>query len=493
MKATGVGTAVVIGAGFGGLAAALRLRAMGHEVEVWERGDSAGGRAAVFERDGFTYDAGPTVITAPFLFDELFALFGEQRAEHIEFLPVMPWYRMIDSEGAIFNYGGTEEEIKREVARFSPEDAEGYGRLLAQSRKIYDVGFVRLGAQPFHRFRTMLAAVPAMIKLRCDRTVWQFVCHYLKNDSLRRFFSIQPLLVGGNPFATSSIYSLIHYLEIKSGVWYARGGTGALVQSLVALANRHGVRFKFGTTVKKIEVSEGRVTGLTSVAGHHQDCSMCIANAEPHEVYRRLIDSHHRKKWNDRALSRQKFSMGLFVLYFGTNTPYPEVPHHTILFSHRYRELLEDIFTNGVLAEDPSLYLHRPGATDSTMAPPGQDAFYVLAPVPNLQTEIDWDKTGPLYADLIFKQLEERILPGLRKHLVSHFFVTPRYFQETLLSAHGAGFSTSPIFTQSAWFRCHNKSEDVEGLYFVGAGTHPGAGLPGVLTSAKVVENILRE
>ena len=235
---------IIIGAGFGGLAAALRMRAMGHEVEVWERGTQAGGRAAVFEKDGFSYDAGPTVITAPFLFDELFELFGEKREDYIEFLPVLPWYRMIDDRGKIFDYGGTEAEIKAAVSEFSPEDAAGYSRMLVQSRKIHDVGFVRLGAQPFHQIRTMLATIPAMLRLRCDRTVWQFVCHYLKNDSLRRFFSIQPLLVGGNPFTTSSIYSLIHYLEIKSGIWFPRGGTGALVKSLVALGERQGIRFK---------------------------------------------------------------------------------------------------------------------------------------------------------------------------------------------------------------------------------------------------------
>ena len=466
---------------------------MGHEVEVWERGQTAGGRAAVFQKDGFTYDAGPTVITAPFLFDELFALFGEQRSDHVEFLPVKPWYRMVDANQRTFDYGGTQEEVGREIAKFSAEDAEGYGKMLEHSRLLYDEGFTRLGAQPFNRFRSMLNCLPALLRLRGDLTVWQFVCRYLKDDSLRRFFSIQPLLVGGNPFATPSLYSLIHYLEIKSGIWYPRGGTGQLVRSLVELAERQGVCFRYNMTVAEIEVEAGRVAALRTAEGVRKPCRLVVANNDPPEVYRRLIAPIHRKKWTDRRLDRLDYSMGLFVLYFGTDTTYPDVAHHTILFSERYRELLNDIFNSGKLADDPSLYLHRPAATDPEMAPAGRDAFYVLAPVPNLKTPIDWDVAGPRYASLILEQLEKRVMPELRRHVVSQFFVTPRYFRDTLLSAHGSGFSIAPTLTQSAWFRFHNKSEDVAGLYFVGAGTHPGAGLPGVVTSAKVVENLLRE
>ncbi len=493
MNTPAIEKAVVIGSGFGGLAAALRLRAMGHEVEVWERGEAAGGRAAVFQKDGFVYDAGPTVITAPFLFDELFALFGERRADHVEFLPVKPWYRMVDADQRSFDYGGTEEEVRQEIAKFSAEDAVGYGKMLEHSRRLYDEGFTRLGAQPFHKLRTMFKCLPALLRLRGDLTVWQFVCRYLKDDSLRRFFSIQPLLVGGNPFATPSLYSLIHYLEIKSAIWYPRGGTGQLVRALVELAERQGVRFRYQMTVAEIEVQQGQVTALRTEQGVREPFRLVVANNDPPDVYRRLIAPAHRKKWTDRRLNRLHYSMGLFVLYFGTDQPFPAVAHHTILFGERYRELLRDIFNDGQLADDPSLYLHRPAATDPAMAPPGRDAFYVLAPVPNLKTPIDWEVAGPRYANLILEQLEKRVMPGLRPHVVSQFFVTPRYFRDSLLSAEGAGFSIAPILTQSAWFRFHNKSEDVGGLYFVGAGTHPGAGLPGVVTSAKVVENLLRE
>ncbi len=493
MKSSNLEKAIVIGSGFGGLAAALRLRALGYEVEVWERGAAAGGRASVFKKDGFTYDAGPTVITAPFLFDELFELFGEKREDHLEFLPVKPWYRMVDGNQRTFDYGGTEEEVRQEIAKFSAVDAEGYGKMLEHSRLLYEEGFTRLGDQPFDRLSTMIRCVPALLRLRGDLTVWQFVCRYLKDDSLRRFFSIQPLLVGGNPFTTPSLYSLIHYLEIKSAIWYPRGGTGQLVRSLVELAERQGVRFRYDKTVAEIEVKSGRVASVRAVGGEREACHLVVANSDPSETYRRLIAPVHRKKWTDQRLDRLQFSMGLFVLYFGTDIPFPDVAHHTILFSERYRELLDDIFKDGKLADDPSLYLHRPAATDPEMAPPGKDAFYVLAPVPNLKTDIDWEEVGPRYAELILEQLEKRVMPDLRKHVISQFFVTPRYFRDSLLSAHGSGFSISPILTQSAWFRFHNKSEDVAGLYFVGAGTHPGAGLPGVVLSGKVVENLLRE
>lgn len=485
--------AVVIGAGFGGLAAALRLRALGMDVTVIDRCAVPGGRAAVFTRDGFFYDAGPTVITAPFLFDELFALFGEKRSDHIEFLPVKPWYRMVDAENRVFNYGGTVEEVVNEIKKFDASDVDGYRRMLTHSHRLYEEGFTRLGAVPFSNFTSMLKAFPALVRLRGDRSVWQFVCHYLKNDSLRRFFSIQPLLVGGNPFKTSSIYSLIHYLEIKDGVWFARGGTGQLVKALVDLAKRQGITFVSGTTVEEIEIENKQVRSVRTDQGESFKCDVVVSNGDPPEVYQKLIQPRHRKKWTNPRIDRLEYSMGLFVLYFGTDRPWPEVAHHTILFSQRYRELLEDIFGKDSLADDPSLYLHRPSATDPSMAPPGKDAFYVLAPVPNLKAKINWSVEGERYAKLIIDECEKRLMPGLSASVVSQFFVTPEYFRDQLLTKHGTGFSIAPTLTQSAWFRFHNDSEDIDGLYFVGAGTHPGAGLPGVVTSAKVVESLLKK
>lgn len=484
--------ALVIGSGFGGIAAALRLRALGCEVTLLERQPDLGGRARVFHRDGFDYDAGPTVLTAPFLFDELFALFGENRADRIEFLPVRPWYRMIDHEGRHFDYGGSVEDTLREIARFNPLDQRGYLELLEKSRRLFDTGFTKLAAEPFGSLADMLRILPDLARLRGDRTVYDLVARHLRDPSLRMFFSIQPLLVGGNPFDTSCLYSLIHYLEREWGVWFPRGGTGALVSALAELGTRHGVRFRTGATVGEILLRDGHAAGVQLADGEKIEADLVVANADPPTVYRELVPAAHRHRWTDRRLADRKYSMGLFVLYFATDRRYEEVAHHTILFGPRYRGLLEDIFLRGVLADDFSLYLHRPTATDPSMAPAGHDTFYVLSPVPNLQHAVDWGAQSPLYAQRILGHLKGTVLPGLDRHLVSQFHIAPPYFRDELLTTHGTGFSIAPILTQSAWFRFHNESEDVPGLYFVGAGTHPGAGLPGVLSSAKVVENILR-
>lgn len=485
-------SALVIGSGFGGIAAALRLRALGHQVTLLERQPDHGGRARVFHKDGFFYDAGPTVLTAPFLMDELFALFGENRSDHIEFLPVKPWYRMIDHEGRSFDYGGTVDDTLREIAKFNPLDQQGYRQLLEKSRLLFDTGFTRLAAEPFGSLTDMIRILPDLVRLRGDRTVYDLVCRHLSDPSLRMFFSMQPLLVGGSPFDTSCLYSLIHYLEREWGVWFPRGGTGALVDALLDLGQRHGVQFRTNATVDEILIRNGRASGVRLANGEILDAELVVANADPPSVYRNLIPAQYRRTWTDAKLTRRKYSMGLFVLYFATDRRYEDVAHHTILFGPRYRELLADIFQRGILADDFSLYLHRPTATDPAMAPEGKDAFYVLSPVPNLQHAIDWEVEGPRYAQRIIDHLQERILPDLDRHLVSQFHVTPTYFRDTLLTTYGTGFSIAPILTQSAWFRFHNESEDVPGLYFVGAGTHPGAGLPGVLSSAKVVENILR-
>jgi phytoene desaturase len=484
--------ALVIGSGFGGLAAALRLRALGHEVTLLERQPDHGGRARVFHRDGFFYDAGPTVLTAPFLFDELFALFGETRADHIEFLPVKPWYRMIDHQGRTFDYGGTVEDTLREIAKFNPLDQRGYLQLLEKSRRLYDTGFTKLAAEPFSSLTDMIRILPDLVRLRGDRTVYDLVCHHLRDPSLRMFFSIQPLLVGGNPFDTSCLYSLIHYLEREWGVWFPLGGTGALVESLLALGQRHGIKFRNDATVEEIIIRDGRATGVLLADGDQIEAELVVANVDPPTVYRNFVPAQHRRTWTDAKLTGRKYSMGLFVLYFATNRRYEDIAHHTILFGPRYRGLLDDIFKRGIVADDFSLYLHRPTATDPSMAPDGHDTFYVLSPVPNLQHAIDWGTNGPRYGQRILDHLQKTLLPGLSEHLVSQFHIAPPYFRDTLLTTYGTGFSIAPIITQSAWFRFHNESEDVPGLYFVGAGTHPGAGMPGVLSSAKVVENLLR-
>lgn len=484
--------AVVIGSGFGGMAAALRARKLGFEVTLIERLEQLGGRARTFKRDGHTFDAGPTVITAPFLFEELFELFDRQLPEYAEILPVSPWYRYEFSDGSRMDYGGTVEDTVNEIERLSPRDVEGYKRLLAHSKRIFDVGFGELAHVPFNRLWFMLKQVPALVRLGCYRTVWQFTKRYLKDERLRRAFSIQPLLVGGNPFNTTSIYSLIHYLERRWGVHFPRGGTGALVAAMGRLMQEVGVNVRLNQEVQRICIEDGQVTGVQFANGDSVAADLVICNGDPAQIYRSLVPRVDRKRWTDRRIDALKYSMGLYVLYFGTTCQYQDVEHHTIVFGEQYQELLQRIFAGEPAGDDLSLYLHRPTATDPALAPDGKDTFYVLAPVPNLQHH-DWLAARDQVRERVIDILEERVLPNLRQHMDVCFDLDPTQFDADYGSRWGAGFSLAPIFTQSAYFRFHNRSEDIKNLYLVGAGTHPGAGVPGVLSSAKVVEHLLKE
>ena len=483
--------ALVIGAGFGGIAAALRLRAKGYQVTLVDRCSQIGGRAQVFERHGFRHDAGPTVITAPFLFDELFELFGERFSDHVTLVPLTPWYRFHFADGDHFDYGGTLEETLAEIARIEPKDCDGYRQLLAQSKRIYDVGFTELSAVPFHRFKTMLKQIPRLLGLRSYETVWHLVSRYLGNTKLRQAFSIQPLLVGGNPFDTTSIYGLIHYLERAHGVHFAMGGTGSITRALGGLMVRQGVDIQLGQTVQSLTVEQGVVTGAVMEDGRVLNADLVVSNADPAYLYGKMVKPSAQHVATRLKLGAAAYSMGLFVLYFGTTRTYPEVAHHTIWMGQRYRELLADIFNQKILSEDFSLYLHRPTATDPSFAPPGCDSFYVLCPVPNLLGKQDWTKSGPALRDRIVAALGRTILPGLETTITEDFFMTPKDFETDYLSQYGAGFSVSPLFRQSAWFRFHNRAEGLRNLYLVGAGTHPGAGLPGVLCSAKVLDALI--
>ena len=483
---------IVIGSGFGGIASALRARKMGFAVTLIERLDQLGGRAQTFQQQGFVFDAGPTVITAPFLFTELFQLFDKNIDDYIEMMPVTPWYRYEFSDGSHLNYGGSVESTLTEIERISPADVNGYKNLLAHSEKIFDVGFTQLAHVPFNRFWFMLKQVPELIRLGCYRTVWQFTKRHLKDDRLRRAFSIQPLLVGGNPFSTTSIYSLIHYLERRWGVHYPRGGTGALVKALGKLMQEVGIEVRLQQSVTNIHIENGAASAVSLADGSTLSADLVICNGDPAHTYKNLIANNLRKKWTDKRIDKLKYSMGLYVMYFGTDKKYDDVEHHTIIFGDEYRALLQRIFDGKDAGPDLSLYLHRPTATDPNLAPNGKDAFYVLAPVPNLQHG-DWAQIKESVKERVLDILEERILPDLREHLQVCFDFDPDDFQAQYQSEWGAGFSIAPIFSQSAFFRFHNRAEDFANLYFVGAGTHPGAGVPGVLSSAKVVENLLKQ
>jgi phytoene desaturase len=483
--------AIVIGAGFGGLAAALRARAKGYSVLAIDRCAQPGGRAQVFEREGYRHDAGPTVITAPLLIEELFALYGRRMSDYLTLVDLKPWYRFRFPDGTYFDYGGSVEETLAEIRKLSPADCSGYLALVEESKRIFAVGFEQLADKPFHDFRTMLALMPQLISLGGYRSVWTLVTRYIQHPWLRRAFSVSPLLVGGNPFDTTSIYSLIHYLERKWGIQFAMGGTGALVAALVRLAEEAGVEFRMNTTVDKILVRNGRAEAVRLEGGEILKTDVVISDADPCHLYGHMVEP--APFIPKLKLAVAQYSMGLFVLYFGATRKYEDVAHHTIWFGDSYKELLRDIFHRQKLGKDFSLYVHRPTATDASFAPAGCDSFYVLAPVPTMQAGIDWPSIAQEYGDSIVKALSETMLPGLERHITARFHMTPLDFQERYLSAHGAGFSVAPILRQSAWFRFHNKSEGIRDLYLVGAGTHPGAGLPGVLSSAKVLDHVLPE
>ena len=485
--------ALVVGAGFGGIASALRLRAKGYDVTLLDRCATLGGRAQVFERGGFRHDAGPTVITAPFLLEELFALFGETLATNLTLVPLKPWYRFRFSDGDTFDYGGTLEETLAEIERIEPRDRAGYLALLAHSKRLFDVGFTELSGVSFARLSTMMRQVPRLLALRNYETVWGLVSRYLSSPKLRQAFSIQPLLVGGNPFDTTSIYGLIHFLERAYGVHFAMGGTGAIIKALGELMDRHGVTVVLETTVQSIDVEDGVATSVRLKDGRQIAADLVVSNADAAFLYTSMVDRKAQPLSTKLKLKAAHYSMGLFVLYFGTTRTYPDVAHHTIWMGPRYRDLLADIFDRKVLADDFSLYLHRPTATDPSFAPENCDSFYVLCPVPNLQGNVDWAQAGPRLRDKIVAALDETILPGLGASITADFFKTPNDFETDYLSMHGAGFSIAPLFRQSAWFRFHNKAERIQNLYLVGAGTHPGAGLPGVLCSAKVIDALIPE
>ncbi|WP_018128422.1 phytoene desaturase [Balneola vulgaris] len=484
---------IVIGSGFGGLGAASRLLSAGHNVTVLEKRDKLGGRAYVYEKNGFKFDGGPTVITAPFMFDDIWEAAGKKRENYVTFVPCDPFYRIFDHEGNKFDYNNDHEFTINEIKKRSPGDVDGYEKFLGTTKAIFDKGFVDLADQPFLKFSDMLKVAPDLIKLQSYKTVYKYVAQFIKDDFLRQCFSFHPLLVGGNPFDTTSIYAMIHYLEREWGVHYALGGTGAIVEAFEKLITEQGGTFRLNTEVDEILIENGKATGVRLQDGEVLTADLVVSNADVAFTYKNLIDPTHRKKYTDKKIERTKYSMSLFVIYFGTKKRYLDsgLAHHNIILGKRYKGLLDDIFHKKHVADDFSLYLHMPTITDSSIAPEGHEGFYVLSPVPHLDSGTDWEEFAPKYRDAIMQFLEDNYLPDLQENIVAEHYIDPLHFQNELNSFKGSAFSVEPILTQSAWFRPHNKSEDVEGLYFVGAGTHPGAGLPGVLSSSIIAQDLI--
>lgn len=483
--------AVVIGSGFGGLAAAIRLGARGYRVTVLESLDQPGGRARVFRQDGFTFDAGPTIVTAPHLFEELWALCGRRMEDDVRLTALDPFYRLIFADGSSLDCCGDETKMRARIAAFAPGDSAGYEAFMRDAEAIYGVGFEQLADVPFGTLVDMLKALPAMARLRADRSVYGLAARHARDERLRTALSFHPLFIGGNPFATTAIYALVIHLERKFGVHFAQGGTGALVAGLVKLLEGQGATLRYGAEVAEITVAHGAATGVRLADGQAIAADVVVSNADAAYTYGTLLKAQPRQRWSDAKLKRARYSMSVVVWYFGTRRRYESVPHHSILFGPRYRGLVEDIFERKVLSQDFSLYLHRPTATDPTLAPEGCDAFYALVPVPNLQSGTDWATEAEPFRARIQQRLEATLLPGLGDSLASSRLMTPPDFRDELLSVHGAAFGLEPRLLQSAWFRPHNSSEEVDRLYLVGAGTHPGAGLPGVLSSAAILDTVV--
>lgn len=485
----------IIGSGFGGLAAALRLQASGFETVLFEARDKPGGRAYVYERDGFVFDGGPTVITAPEAFEDLFEAAGRRLSDYVEFLPVQPFYRLLWSDGDSFDYVGDSDEMIRQIQQRDAQDVPGYLQFVEYSKQVYEQGYEQLATTPFLSFADMLRVAPDLIRLRADRSVYDTVAKYVQHDHVRQALSFHTLLVGGNPYETSSIYTLIHYLERKGGVFFPRGGTGALVKAILRLYAELGGELRLSTPVLNVcvESSGGRTQHLvTTQAKRRESFDAVVSNADVHRTYAELYQGTPAALTTKRQLERKRWSMSLFVLYFGTDKPY-DIAHHTILFGPRYKGLLDEIFHGRALPQDFSLYLHSPTVTDPSLAPPGCATFYVLSPVPHLGlAPLAWDAIGEQYAERIFEALE-RHMPDLRKHVRVKHFITPKSFERDLFAYQGSAFSVAPTLTQSAWFRPHNRDSAIPGLYLVGAGTHPGAGLPGVIASAKATARLVMD
>jgi phytoene desaturase len=486
---------IIIGSGFGGLSAACRLAAHGHEVEIFEKRDKLGGRAYVYDINGFKFDGGPTLVTAPFMFDDIFSAAGRRREDYVQFVPCEPFYQIIDHQKCVFQYNNDLEFVKNQIDRINPADKEGYVRFLESTKPIFDKGFVELADKPFLHIGDMLKVAPDLIKMQSYKSVYSYVAQFVQNELLRQALSFHPLLVGGNPFDAPSIYAMINYLMDHWGVYYAIGGTGAIVQALGKLFGELGGKVHLNAEVQEILVEGHKVTGIRLGDGSIHKADAIVSNADVAWTYMNLIPSQHRR-WNrDLRYKASRYSMSLFVIYFGTKRRYREqgLVHHNIILSKRYKGLLDDIFSRKVLANDFSLYLHMPTYTDPSIAPPDTESFYVLSPVPNLAArDIDWKQVAPLYKDRILQFLEDNFLPDLRQNIIAEHYIDPLHFQNTLNSYLGAAFSLEPVLTQSAWFRPHNQSEDFDNLYFAGAGTHPGAGMPGVLSSSIIVENLIQ-
>ena len=486
--------ACVIGSGFGGLALAIRLQSGGIETTLIEARDKPGGRAYHWQKDGFTFDAGPTVITDPACLEELWALKGHRLSDDVELMPVMPFYRLNWPDGTNFDYSNDDASLRAEIAKLNPADVVGYEDFLRYSAGVFEEGYRKLGAVPFLDFASMMKAAPALSRYQAWRSVYSMVSSFVKNEKLREAFSFHTLLVGGNPMTTSAIYALIHKLEKDGGVWWAKGGTNRLIEGMLTHFRRIGGEVRMGDPVEHVETLGARVTGVRTRSGWSANFDAVASNADIMHSYRDLLSDNSHAKRRAKSLSKKRYSPSLFVVHFGLEGTWPGIPHHMILFGPRYKGLLDDIYTHGVLPADFSIYLHHPTVTDPGMAPEGKSTFYALVPVAHLgKLNVDWSVVGPQLEKRILDEVGRRLIPDIHDRIVTSFHYTPRDFSHDLSAHLGSAFSLEPVLTQSAWFRGHNRDDVMKNFYLVGAGTHPGAGIPGVVGSAKATAGLMVE
>ena len=493
--ATGA-SAIVIGAGLGGLAAAMRLGARGYKVTVIDKLDVPGGRGSCIHQDGHRFDLGPTIVTVPHVFEDLWRACGRDFPADVTLKPLDPFYEIRWPDGTVFSAQQDTEKLREEVRRISPGDVGGFDRFLKDSEKRYQFGFEEQGRRPMSRFVDLAKVLHRFALLRADRSVYSHAARRFRDEKLRMAFSFHPLFIGGDPTHVTSVYSLVSYLEKEFGVHYAMGGLAAVAEAMGRIIVDQGGTLLFNAEVDRILHDGRRATGARLTGGMEFAADVVVSNADAGHTYDRLLRDAPKRRWTPARLRRTRWSMSLFVWYFGTKGTrgmWRHVGHHTILNGPRYKGLLRDIFLNGRLSDDMSLYIHRPSVTDPGVAPAGDDTFYVLSPVPHLghANGVDWQAKAPRYKEKMLKVLEDQVLPGLRDRISTEVVFTPETFRDRYLSPHGAGFSLEPRILQSAWFRPHNISEELENLYLVGAGTHPGAGVPGVLTTAEVLDQLV--
>ncbi len=495
LHATPGNRAVVIGAGLGGLAAAMRLGAKGYAVTVVDKLDVTGGRGSAIHMDGHRFDLGPTIVTVPAVFEKLWAACGRDFHAEVDLRPLDPFYEIRWPDGSHFTARQSTEAMVEEVRRLSPGDVDGYLRFLKDAHRRYVVGFEGMVAEPMHRAWDTLKVIPEFALLRADQSILGLARKRVKDERLRMALSFHPLFIGGDPMHVTSMYALVSHLEKEFGVHYAIGGVQAMADAMARVVRDQGGRILLDTEADEILIRDNRAQGVRLAGGATLPADVVVSNADAGHTYTRLLRNSPKRRWSDAKLKSRRWSMGLFVWYFGTRgtrDKWRDVGHHTILSGPRYEGLLKDIFIKGRLAEDMSLYLHRPSVTDPTAAPEGDDTFYALSPVPHLGHDdpVDWTEMRDTYRDKVAAVLEPT-LPGFRDHLSAELVFTPEEFRERYLSPLGCGFSIEPRILQSAWFRPHNVSEEAGGLYLVGAGTHPGAGLPGVVSSAEVLGKLV--